>query len=101
MMGSKHNSRRHPDLFGALLLVVGLAFSLTVASQAQAAAKPVQPSVAGHCLQSLSVLDLRDTRDAEMDGRMRVQRQQCRKASVKALRMLGFWAVGVRTASVR
>jgi len=101
MIGNKHNSRRHPDFFGVLLLVVGMALALTVFNQAQAAAKPVQPRLAGDCLQSLSVVDLREEQ-VGMDARTRrLQATECRKASAQALRMLGFWAVGIRTASAR
>jgi len=101
MIINKHNSRRHPDFFGVLLLVVGMAFALTVFSQVQAAAKPVQPRLAGDCLQSLSVVDLREER-VGMDARTRrLQATQCRKASAQTLRMLGLWAVGMRTASAR
>jgi hypothetical protein len=84
--------RRSPDLFSLVLLVVGMALSLTLVAQAQAAGRPMQPQLAGQCLTSLSVVDLRVPGDNQAGVSHCGGNLDCPRVTRKGLRVLGVWA---------
>jgi len=101
MSSFTHKRRRSPDLLSTVVLVVGMALSLTLVSQANAAARPVQPQLAGQCLTSLSVLDLRTQREHPVRASRQDSNRNCRRVTLEGLRMLGMWALSGRRSNGR